>query len=237
MDKIQNLIGELMKFTKAESVFLYGSRTREGDFYPDSDYEIGVLMKKENYVERTKIKNRFDIKDINIFPFRYENFVAGEPDTPFQKSIYMRDIIRTGKTLAGEKIVENLQPPAISLLDVIQDVRFNLGRAYDATISCRTGEKTTAAYYFSKSCLFGTRSYIIFKKNLFLTSYKNILETSKTLDLQLYQDLPAYAFELREGKGGVDSRNLFLNISYLNKLVEREIVAEFEKEGNKILVE
>jgi len=235
MDKAEQIAKELLKFTNAKSVFLYGSRAR-ADFYTESDYEIGVLMTKENYVGRAEIKNRFNEWGVNIFPFYYEDFIAGNPDTPFQKSIYMREIVEAGRTLAGEKVIENLKPPEIRLLDLIQDVRFNLGYALAATHSYRNGDNTTASLHFAKSCLFGTRDYIVFKTNNFLISYDDIINASRKLDLQEYKDLPEYAFQVRKGSADIDNTRLFQNISYLNKFIENELVNTFEKEGNKTLI-
>lgn len=233
MDKAEQVAKELLKFTNAKSIFLYGSRAR-ADFYAESDYEIGVLMEKDKYVSRAEIKNHFSEKGVNIFPFYYEDFIAGNPDTPFQKSIYMREIIEAGKTLAGEKVIENLKAPEVKLLDLIQDVRFNLGYALAATHSYRNGDNATTSLHFAKSCLFGTRDYLIFKTGQFLISYDDILNASKKLDLQEYKDLPDYAFQMRKRSADIDDKNLFQNISYLNKFIEAELLSVFEKTGNKV---
>lgn len=235
MDKAEQIAQELLKFTNAKSVFLYGSRAR-ADFYAESDYEIGILMTEDNYIGRAEIKDRLNEKGVNVFPFYYENFVAGNPDTPFQKSIYMREIIEAGKTLAGEKVIENLKTPEIKLLDVIQDVRFNLGYGLAATHSYRNGDNVTASLHFAKSCLLGTRDYIIFKAGKFLISYDDILDASKKMDLKEYRDLPEYAFKIRKGSADIDDKKLFQNISYLNKLIEQELLNTFGGKGNVVLV-
>lgn len=235
MDKAEQIAQELLKFTNAKSIFLYGSRAR-ADFYDESDYEIGILMEKSKYVGRAEIKKHFSEKGVNVFPFYHEDFIAGNPDTPFQKSIYMREIVEAGKTLAGEKVIENLKVPEIKLLDLIQDVRFNLGYALAATHSYRNGDNATASLHFAKSCLFGTRDYIIFKTGNFLISYDDILAASKKLDLQEYKDLPDYAFQLRKRGTDIDDKKLFQNISYLNRFIEAELLTAFEKSGNKSLV-
>lgn len=235
MEKVEQIVQELLKFTDAKSIFLYGSRAR-ADFYTESDYEIGVLMERSKYISRVEIKNHFNEKGVNIFPFYYDDFTAGNPDTPFQKSIYLREIIKAGKTLVGEKIIENLKSPEIRLLDIIQDVRFNLGYALAATHSYRNGDNATTSLHFAKSCLFGTRDYIIFKRGIFLISYDDILNGSKELDLQDYKDLPNYAFRLRKRNDEVDGKKLFQNISYLNKLVENELLNAFANKGNVVLV-
>jgi predicted nucleotidyltransferase len=235
MEKAQKIAEEILKFTDAKSIFLYGSRAR-ADFYPDSDYEVGVLMEKNKYVSRDEIKKHFTIKGVSIFPFHYEDFITGNIDTPFQKSIYLREIIEAGKTLAGEEIIENLKLPEIKLLDILQDIRFNLGYALASTHSYRNGDNATASLHFAKACLFGTRDYIIFKTGKFLISYDDILQASKELDLQEYQDLPVYAFRLRKREIDIDDRKLFQNISYLNKFIEKQLLDIFRKEGDKILI-
>ncbi len=231
MNNIQQIISDLLKFTNAKSIFLYGSRAR-ADFYSESDYEIGVLMEKNKYVSRTEIKDYLKTKEVNIFPFIYEDFIAGKADTPFQKSIYMRQIIEAGRTLAGEKIIENLKPPAISMLDIIQDVRFNLGYALAATHSYRNGDNATASLHLAKSCLFGTRDYIIFKIQEFPISYDEIINASNKLDLGENKELPIYAYKLRKQEVNLDEAILFKNISYLNQFIEKQLLEVYKEKGN-----
>lgn len=235
MEKIQKIIDDLLKFTDAKSIFLYGSRART-DFYNESDYEIGVLMEKDKYISRSEIKDKFNLKSINIFPFHYEEFIVYNPDTPFVKSIYMREIIEAGKTVTGEKVIENLTPPEIKLLDIIQDLRFNLGYSLAATHSYRGGDKINASLHLAKSCLFGTRDYIILKLQKFPISFDEIVELSKNLDLKEYDDLPSYAHRLRKREEKMNEHNLFKNISYLNKFVEKELLETYNNQGNIILI-
>src|SRR3989338_6248953 len=58
---LEKLIKDIEEAFNPASIFIYGSRARD-DFYEGSDYEIGVLMKKNNYVSRMEIKNKWDIK-------------------------------------------------------------------------------------------------------------------------------------------------------------------------------
>src|SRR3989344_1190359 len=218
---VQKLANEILNFTKAKSVFLYGSRAR-GDYLEDSDYEIGVLIEKDKYIGRSEIKEKFGIKGVSIFPFCYEDFIAGNPDTPFVKSIYLMDVISSGKTLAGEDVIKNLPLLQITLLDVIQDVGFNLGYALAATHSFRNGDNTTATLHFIKSCLFGTRDYAMFKKQKYSVAYDDIAAEAESLGLGTYSDLPVIANKLRKGEVALDEKSLFKNISYLNQLIERE---------------
>lgn len=236
MDDIQKLADKLLKFTNAKSVFLYGSRARK-DFYDDSDYEIGVLIERDKYVSRSDIRKQFNFTGVNIFPFYYEDFIAGNLDTPFVKTIYMKEIIEAGKTLAGEKIIENLKSPPIYLIDIIQDLRFNLGYSLAATHSYRNGDNVTAALHLAKSCLFGTRDYIIFQRKEFPTSYDDIISASDKLDLQQYSKLPIYAYKLRNRKIEINEQYFFENISYLNQFIEKQLLKAYAKQGNIILVE
>ena len=235
MKNINKLIDDLSKFTNAKSIFLYGSRART-DFYNESDYEIGILMEKNKYISRSEIKNKFNFKNINLFPFHYEEFIKCNPDTPFVKSIYMREIIEAGKTLAGEKISKILPPP-IKLLDIIQDLRFNLGYSLAATHSYREGDNIIASLHLAKSCLFGTRDYIILKLKKFPITYDEIVKLSKKLDLKEYNDLPLYAFKLRKREEKIDELNLFKNISFLNKFIEKELLETYNNQGNIILLD
>lgn len=67
-------------------------------------------------------------------------------------------------------------------------------------------------------------------------SYDEILQSSKALNLEDYKDLPEYAYNLRLGKAELDDKNLFRNISYLNKLIEPEIHDLYATSGNARLI-
>lgn len=236
MDEKALKIGkDLLEFTKARSVFLYGSRAM-ADFYGESDYEIGVLMDRDKYLGRSEIRKTFNIPGVNIFPFYLDNFIQNNPDTPFVKSIYIREIILAGKTITGENIIENLKAPEIKVLDVIEDLRFNLGYSLAATHSYRNGDNETASLHLAKSCLFGTRDLIILKLQQFPVSYNEILEASKKIDLQVYSELPEYCYKLRKREVEIDDKNLFKNISYLNQFIENQLLEFYEKNGNVVLI-
>jgi len=235
MENIQKLADDLLEFTQAKSVFLYGSRVRE-DFYEESDYEIGVLMEKDKYTNRSDIRKQFELKGVHIFPFKYEDFIVGNLDTPFVKSIYLREIIEAGKTLAGEDVIERLKPPEIKLLAVIQSIRFNLGYALAATHSYRNKDNETASLHFVKSCLFGTRDYIIFRKKRFCIDYDEIVKNAKELDLEDFYELPICAYKLRRREVDINEQNLFKNISYRNQFIENKLIAVFKEKGDIVLI-
>jgi len=75
----------------------------------------------------------------------------------FQKSIYLREIIKGGQTIAGEHLLEQIPLLPITTLDLIQRLRFDIGMALAALLSFRAGDTQTSMEEFSKSCLFGLR--------------------------------------------------------------------------------
>jgi predicted nucleotidyltransferase len=233
---MEEIIELLNKHFKPISIFLYGSRART-DFTKRSDFEIGVLFSKDNYVGRSEIKKVISKRrGFNIYPFEYEEFLQEKIDTPFQKKIYLHELILSGKTLAGEKVIEKMKPPQISIIDLIQDLRFNLGYALASVISHRNGDKKTASIEFYKSCLFATRTLIILKSRVFPLTYDEILQNSKKLDLGEYRELVEKAYRIRNDKTEYEEKDLFQNISYLNEFIEPLILEYFEKNGNKLLI-
>jgi len=236
MAKLDIILDKIEKLCNPVSIFLYGSRART-DFLKRSDYEIGVLMKKNKYVSRSEIKEKINEKEFNIYPFRYEDFIRGKLDTPFQKSVYLREIVEAGKTLRGKKIIERMKSPAIKVIDIMQDLRFNLGRAFDAMHSYRNGDKFTASYEFYKSCMFGLRCLEILKLKEFVVSYDDIYKLSKKLKLNKdYKDLVYTAYKARKILRPFQYKDIFTNISFLNNFIEPQIMNYFKKNGNKVLI-
>ena len=230
--KIKNLqldkvCAELKKLNP-KSAFLYGSRARK-DYLKNSDYEIGVLFSKGNYLSRSELKIIFKkYKNFNIYPFEYEKFKKGEIDTPFQKNIYLKEIIEKGKTIVEDEVIKNMKSPKIQIIDIMQDIRFNIGRSLDSIICEREGNSKIATSIFSKSCLFGTRDLIILKLKKFPVSYDEIYKLSKKLNLGEYKKVVENAYKIRRGKKA-QKNNLFKNISYLNQFVEKEIITSYKK--------
>lgn len=234
--KLDIVLDKIEKLCSPISIFLYGSRARK-DCLNRSDYEIGVLVKKNKYISRSKIKTVIEEKGFNVYPFKYEDFIKGKLDTPFQKSIYLREIVKAGKTLRGKKIIEGLKAPEIKVLDIIQDLRFNLGYAFASMHSYRNGDKFTASYEFYKSCMFGLRDFEILKLKKFVVSYDDIYKLSKKLKLNKeYSDLIYVAYKSRQGKKKYQYNDIFTNISFINNFIEPRIFDYFKKNGNKILI-
>lgn len=235
MKKIDVVLGKIIKRCNPASIFLYGSRART-DFLKRSDFEIGVLIPESRYISRADIKKGIDAPNFNVYPFRLEDFKNGIIDTPFQKSVYLREVITAGKTLYGGKVIEHMKPPAITAVDLMQDLRFNIGYALASIISHRNNDPKTTSLEFYKSCLFGTRSLVALKKRKFALTYDEIFSLSKEIDLDVNAYLVKLAYQCRLGKIKYSELDLFKNISYLNKFIEPELVKYFKKFGNKIVI-
>jgi len=216
------------------SIFLYGSRART-DSVNQSDYEVGILYKRAKRISRTDLKAVNKNKDIVLYPFEYEDFITYKIDTPFPENIYLRELIKAGKTLYGEKVIENLQPPKITTLDLLQRVRFDTGFALAAILSKRNGDETTAIIEFPKSCLFGVRCLIILDIKYFPLTYDDIYEQSKKFDLGEYREVVDHAYAVRKGEK-IDENFLYRNISLLNKLIKNRILESLHKDGDRILI-
>ncbi len=229
------VLKKIIKTYNPVSVFIYGSRARK-DFLKNSDFEIGVVTHTDGFAGSNKLNDTFAKDGINVYLFKLDDFKNGIIDTPFQKNIHLRELIAAGKTLHGEKIIENMKTPAITIVDVVQDLRFNIGYALGALIAHRNKDFKTASLEFYKSCLFGTRSLLILKKRKFALSYDEIFSLSKELDLDIYSDLVTTAYNCRTGRAKYSEIHIFQNISYLNKFIEPELMKYFEKYGNKTLI-
>ncbi len=232
--EIKEIVSKLKKFNP-ESIFLYGSRART-DFLDRSDYEIGIILKEENYVHRSELKKVINEKGVSVYPFRLNEIKNGTFDTPFSKKIYLKELIKGAKTIFGDKIIETLKEPNIETIDLIREVGFSVGRAFDSMLCSRVGDKINANMFFYKSNLFGTRCLIILELKKFPIEFNDILKLSKELNIdKQYKDLIERAFESRKS-GLYEENDLFKNITYLNKIVEMKITQKFKEEGNKVLL-
>lgn len=232
---LEAVLDSIEKVCQSASIFLYGSQART-DATPHSDYEIGVLIPEEKYVGRAVLRSAINDVRVSAYPFRLEQFVAGNPDTPFNKKIYMRELIASGRTLRGDKVIESLQLPSVEVVDALSDAEFNLGYALAATIAHRDGAVATANLLFYKSCLLGARALIMTKLGELPATYDAIVEATGKLDLGEYQPLIKAAYEARQA-GIYDPNALFKNISFLNQVVVPALRETLSADASKVIVE
>ncbi len=229
---ISDSLQEIYKKTSPISIFLYGSRARK-DFVENSDFEIGILYKRDKKVSRRDLAKDFPMESVNIYPFVYEDFINLVPDTPFQKRIYMRSLVENGRTLLGEKVIEGMEPPKISLLDLLEESIFQVARAYAAVLSFRNGDLKGASAGFVKSSLFGARVLMILKDKKFTSDYNEMAKIGETFDLSSeYKSVLEHALKVRNGDQ-LDQSMLFTNISFLNNEVSGPLRKVLDKEGDK----
>ncbi|MBI2888576.1 MAG: nucleotidyltransferase domain-containing protein [Candidatus Liptonbacteria bacterium] len=232
--EVQRVTAKILKIAKPISIFLYGSYAR-GEATTQSDVEIGVLMSRRQYISRNILQKSIRAKGFRIYPFEYETFKHGEIDTPFQKALYLRELARSGKTLAGRKIIERIVPPPITALDLVQRIRFDIGQALAAVLSYRHKDYAGAAEQFSKSCFFGARCLVILKTKEFPAGYREIYAHAKKLKLGKYRALLTAAHRARRSMK-FKEKDLFANISFLNAFIEPQIVRVFKTKGETILI-
>lgn len=231
---LDGAVESIVQAARPTSIFLYGSRARQ-DFLARSDYEVGVLMRRAAYIHRADLQARVKASHLNVYPFELESFLRGNVDTPFQRRIYLRELVLSAKTIRGRQVVETMAAPPIGTLDLVQEVRFNLGRAFAAVMSYRGGDKKTALWQFSKSCLFATRALEIFALSAFPVAYDDISRTARRLSLGRYAALVRSAMAVRHGEA-VQTADLFLNISYMNDFIEPKLLKSMGRAGNRVLL-
>lgn len=233
--ELQEMIESVLEMSSPESIFLYGSRSRT-DFLPTSDYEVGVFYNEENMAdELTLHSNLTPEKRFRIYPYNIADFTSGVFDLPFETSIFLRIVGMSGKTIWGEEVIEKMKLPPITIVSIMREIKFQIGRASDAIVCDRRGDNEFSAELFYKSCLLGTRDLVILNTRRFPVSYKEILADSMALDLCEYANLPLKAYNSRLNKQ-VDSADLLSNIWYLNRYIEKQIMDTYKKSGDMILV-
>ena len=149
----------------------------------------------------------------------------------------MREIIKGGRTIAGEHLIEQIPPPPITTLDLIQRIRFDIGMALAALLSFRAGDLQTSMEEFSKSCLFGLRCLEILELKTFPVGYDEIYELSaKVVSESEHLEVIEAAYAQRKDGRTPSIDILFKNISLLDSLIEPKILAAFKERGNEGII-
>ena len=232
-EKIHVVLEKIWQETKPVSIFLYGSRART-DFKIDSDYEVGVIYNKQK-MSRSDLVEMHELKNLVVYPFLLDDIKNGNLDTPFPKAIYLKELIETGKTLLGEKVLENMKAPEIKIVDLMERASFDIATAFAAVRSYRNGDLISTSINF-KSALFGARVLEILKLKKFPYTYDEIFQVSKQLNLdEEYNELLEQAMKVRQG-GKIQEKWLFKNISFLNQVVMKEVKKEYLEDGDKVIL-
>lgn len=211
------------------SIFLYGSRAR-GDYTAKSDFEIGVLFRNNKYIHRSTIQKHCP-SGFNVFPFRINEFKTASSDVPFVEKLFFKELFLSAKTLKGREIKDLMIDPSITLIDLIEDVRFYLGRGISAITTFRDYDKNISVHLFYKSCLFSARSLEIYLLKKFPITYKDIYQFSNPLSInQKFKNLIANAYRIRLG-ATLKEKDLYMNLKFLN-FIQKKFKAEFNKHGN-----
>lgn len=217
--------------TRATSVFLFGSRAR-GEGLESSDWELAALFRSENLIAENDLRHIAAVPDnVRLYPYDHELFLRGEIVVPFQRALYLRELRVTGKTLMGERVVETFSPPPITLVDLLCDLKFCLGRASAALVSFRRQDVVTAASLLFKSCIFATRDWVTFTRRHFPATYHEISESN----VPGHSELIVKAYSMRAG-ARPDADLLLNNIYYINRFVEKQIEAEYRQRGDFVLI-
>ncbi len=232
---IKKVIENLMQFSP-RSIFVYGSRGR-GDFNVRSDYEIGAVFNADSYTERAVIHKAIDDPTVKVYPFKWEDLVSGNIKIVFQKSMYLKELKLGAKMLYGDDVIKEIPNIPITVLDLLQRTRFDIGLALASLLSYRSNDMDTSMEEFTKSCLFGLRSLIIFELKKFPIGYDEIYEMTKELDIDnnARAVVEAAISYRRDGSTpGIDT--IYENISLLDSLIEPRLVEEFNRSGNAALL-
>ena len=234
-DNIKKIIDRVVEHFSPLSIFLYGSRARD-DFLPCSDYEIGVLFDKKNMVDEGKLQDTIKADaQFRIYPYELELFISGDFDLPFETAIFLKKTAFRGITLWGDKIIENMQTPPVTVTCIMRDIKFQIGRASDAIVCGNSGYDKIAAQLFFKSCLLGCKDLVILETRTFPISYKEILYSSKGINLKEYSGITDKAYKARVD-GTFNRKDLLNNVWFLNKFVERRIIKTYRKIGDAVLI-
>lgn len=225
MDNLDIIVNRIELNFKPYSIFLYGS-VATNTSNSKSDYEIGVIFKKDNYISRKDIREIIPENDYAIFPFKLEEILLYDIDTPFQKDIYIASLISGGaRTISGKDIFKELKMPIITKGHLLEDIYFNKGLALSAVKIFKSGNIELANEQFYKSCFFVTRDLIYSKQNYLCTTYEDIYSKSKEINIpKEYSVLLDLSYDLRTEKiSSIDSVMYFKNISFINKYIIKEI--------------
>lgn len=146
---------EALKELQPVSIALMGSFGR-GEWSPQSDAEVAVIFADENYHSRTQLK-KYGGGKVRLYPFRLSELLSLRSVIPFPRQFYFWWLKKTAKTIWGDNVLNRLEV-RMRKEDWAENFTFQKGVALAAFISFRNNDLETAAWGFSKSCLFAAVS-------------------------------------------------------------------------------
>jgi len=249
-NKLEIILDKIEEKCKPLSIFLYGSRSRR-EYLKKSDFEIGVLMDENNYFSRTQLSDIIESSNgFGIFPFKIQDLIQEKLNTPFHSKLFLKELSTTGETIRGQSIIENIQPPKIKIVDLLEDISYCVGKAENTRTSLSshfTSATKTQREGFYKSCLYGTRDLEIFTFEIFPEGYEEIHRIAQSMGTSVnnnlkfkddnFWDLVDKAYRVRIGESSPSESDFYKNIAYLNSFIKEKIRAYFEKNGNVTVIE
>lgn len=193
------------------SIALTGS-AGSGEMGKRSDIESAVIFRDGNYVSRRELK-RFTTKKLRIYPFHLEEILKLKAKSPFANKFYFWWLSRNSKTVYGEQILENLHVK-LTASDLREEIDYARGTALAAMVSLRNGDKETAGWGFTKSCLLATAAAVGLKRKRPASSYREAVKMGSTA-FPRWKRLIRKAEQMRR-RGSVPSeQDIFDNLEYL----------------------
>lgn len=221
---IQDII-RVAKQTGAKSAFLYGSRSRR-ESTTSSDYDVGLIFDDNKYVSNKRLRQLIPPReDVSYKTTKLSEIETCTSKIILPRAIFYHDLKSTATTIYGAKIIESISPPPITVLDLIQTIRFEMGLSFCSSKSYRRGEIQTASEELSKSCLHGLKALQIFKLRKFPTSYRQIYKLRKrVIDNADFLGLIDTAYNYRTSKDPLEENYIFINMALLD-YIEKQITA------------
>ncbi|MFA6602833.1 MAG: hypothetical protein WCT01_03445 [Candidatus Shapirobacteria bacterium] len=229
-DYLDFIIKKIWHESNPVSIFLYGSMSRD-DFVADSDYEIGIVYKKDNRWTRQQLKDLHDLKNVKLYPFMEEELNLGIIDTPFPKAIYLHSLLES-KTILGKDIKEIVKVGNIQTTDLYESVGFCLGRAYSAVVSSRQEDWEATRDGFTKAVFYGLQVLLLLKTEKLYFSYNKIIELTQVLVDDEYKEVINHAVDVRKSKVQIKIPLLFKAVSFLN----RQVLASIKEQADKSVI-
>ncbi|MFH0952221.1 MAG: hypothetical protein V1838_03445 [Patescibacteria group bacterium] len=233
-EKLQLAVDTIVEKLDPRSIFLYGSHSR-AEAESGSNFEVGVIRRVGKNWHRHEL---FDILEkyptIHGYAFDESSLRAGHVDAPYPETIFIRELIITGRTIHGEKVIESLKAPAITLIDLNNRIHFDMGVALTSLDAWRRHENRTAKDALIKSCLFGTRAYLIYKNNSFVPTFERVvIEARSHLSKDQFNTVENI-FILRK-KTNLAEQLIFDNLELLS-LFREELEKAIDKSGDIIVL-